>query len=105
MKINLKNLLKKKQHFRKGGFHTNPNVGWELILGLAFVIIIAFFVLGAFLFLKTSKEFNAPFLSPLESTTSVRQEKLQNILNIFSEREKESQEILFLPAAVVDPSL
>ncbi|KKU75705.1 MAG: hypothetical protein UY01_C0006G0034 [Candidatus Nomurabacteria bacterium GW2011_GWB1_47_6] len=105
MKIDIKNLFKKKRHFRKGGFHANPNIGWELTLALAFVVIAGFFVFGFSLFMATNREFNEPFSGGQSGTTSIREEKLRNALKIFSEREERSREILYSPAAVVDPSL
>jgi hypothetical protein len=104
-KIDIKNLLKKKTRFRKGGFHANPNIGWELILVLAFGIIAGLFVVSAYLFRQTNAEFNAPVSGLPQSTASIREERLQNTLQIFSGREQRSREILSSPAGVVDPSL
>ena len=104
-KIDIKNLFKKKTSFRKGGFHTNPNIGWELILVVAFGIIAGLFVFGFSLFRKTNEEFNAPISGLPLGTASIREKKLQDVLKIFSDREQRSREILGSPAGVVDPSL
>lgn len=104
-KINIKNLFKKKTHFRKGGFHANPNIGWELILVLALGIIAGLFVMSAYIFRQTNAEFNAPISGLPPSTASIREERLQNTLEIFSGREQRSREILSFPAGVSDPSL
>ncbi|MDP9249285.1 MAG: hypothetical protein M3M85_02115 [bacterium] len=104
-KIDIKNLFKKKTHFRKGGFHANPNMGWELILVLAFGIVATFFVFGFSLFRETSKEFNAVVSGVPLGTSSIREQKIQNTLKIFSDREQRSRGIMASPAGVVDPSL
>ena len=105
MKIDLKNLFKKKPHFQKGGFHANPNIGWELILGLASILILALFVLGFYIFIETNRGFNAPLADREASANNAQKERLENTLKIFSDRAQKSGEILANPAAVVDPSL
>ena len=105
MKIDLKNLFKKRVSFRKGGFHANPNMGWELILGLASVLILGFFALGFYIFIETNREFNAPFADRGTGTNNAQAVRLQSVLQIFTDRAQKSGEILGSPAAIVDPSL
>jgi len=99
-------ILKMKKSFKKGGFHTNPNIGWEFILCIAFVIILASFIFGFYLFKKTNEEFIIPITDTNGGQVEmVKKERIKNVLEYFSEREKKSIEILNSPSPIVDPSL
>lgn len=106
MKIDfdLKKIFKKKQKFRKGGFHTNPNIGWELIVGLAFIVAMGFLAHGSYLFIETNREFDAPSLSDAVGKTVLEKERMDTALEYFAERERKAAGIIAAPARVVDPS-
>ena len=104
MKIDLKNLFKKKQSFRKGGFHANPNIGWEIIVALAFVAVVASFTSGAYLFLETNAEFKVPSLGNDIRKEIVEEERIDKVLDYFTARAERSRKILSLPSRIVDPS-
>lgn len=97
--------LKREKKFRKGGFHTNPNIGWELVLFLALLIAGALFAWGTLMFLDMSKEIKAPSLGEDAGKTEVDKERIEKVLEYFRAREKKSREIISTPAAIVDPSL
>lgn len=96
--------FKKEKVFKKGGFHTNPDISWEVVLYLAFALILASFVFGSYLIRAVNKEFSIN-----ENTNPqvkiIEKEKISKALQYFTEREKKSSEIINSPAPFVDPSL
>lgn len=98
--------FKIKKSFKKGGFHTNPNISWGIVLCLALVLIGSFFIFGYYLFTLTDKEF-VVLDSDIENgqTRIVTKERIDKSLEYFSERVKKSIQILNSPAPIVDPSL
>lgn len=102
--MDIKKLFKIQKKFRKGGFHANPNVGWEVIALLALLLILGIFIFGFFLFRWVNLEFIAPSTSG-GRTPMVDEDRINRALDYFAEREKKSVEILSAPAPVVDPSL
>ncbi len=97
--------LKNKRNFRKKISQINPNIYWNFILYSIFILIALSFVFGFWLFAKTNNE---SFVSDKDSGGQlgiVKKERLDEVLEYFSEREKKSNEILTSPSPVVDPSL
>jgi hypothetical protein len=97
--------LKKKKNFRKGGFHTNPDVCWEIIIFMAFIIIVAALVFSFLLFKKINQGFTVPEGDIKVNTTSVSRDRVDKSLGYFSERAQKSIQILNSPSPIVDPSL
>lgn len=83
------------------------NLYWGLIVCvlLATAIIASFF--GYYLFQKLNKE--PALLAPAGGASSqietVKKERIDKVLEYFSERKNKSSQILNSPAPVVDPSL
>jgi len=98
-------IFKIKRKFRKGGLRVNPDTSWEIIVCVAFVIIIASFIFSFNLFGRVNKEFAAPTGDNSGQIDIVKKERIEKALEYFSEREKKSAEILNSPAPIVDPSL
>ncbi len=98
-------IFEKRKSFRKGGFHTNPNIGWQIILVLAFGVVVALFAFGFFLFRKANREFQAPSFSEEARGKLVDRARLDQALEYYAEKAADSAEILSLPAKVVDPSI
>lgn len=98
-------ILKREKKFRKGGFHTNPNIGWALVLFLGLLIASSLFAWGSLMFLKTSRELEAPSLGDQASQVAVDQKRIEKILEYFRAREQKSREIISAPPQVADPSL
>ncbi|KKT01101.1 MAG: hypothetical protein UV76_C0002G0014 [Candidatus Nomurabacteria bacterium GW2011_GWA2_43_15] len=94
-----------KKSFRKGGFHTNPNISWEIVLCLALALILASFVSGFYLFTQVSRESFLPIADSDKQVPMVDENRLEKVLDYFSERENKSAGILNSPIPVVDPSL
>ena len=96
---------KKKDFFKKDESQIKSEFFWKIILYLTFAIILVSFVFGFNLFSQINKE-------PVISSTGIslqlntaRKDRIEKVLNIFSEREKKSSAILSSPSAIVDPSL
>ena len=104
MQIDIKKLFKPRKKFRKGGFHTNPNISWEMIIALVFVVAVGFFAIGIRLFTESNKEFSASFTQEQSDKIQSEQAKIEKTLNYFNERREKSNTILSTPARVVDPS-
>ncbi len=98
-------IFKKKKSFRKGGFHTNPNLGWQIIVIMAFGIVAVFFSFGFYLFLQGGEEFEVPSPSNLAGEQIINRGRLGQALEYFAEKKAKSTAILDAPAKVVDPSL
>lgn len=102
MKINL---FKKENSFKRKNFQFNPNFYWKIVVGFALLMIIFSFFFGSNLFNQINQE---PILAATNNSGQVPmvdQNRIEKVLNYFSEREKKSTEILNSPAPVVDPSL
>lgn len=98
-------IFKKEKSFKKGGFHTNPDICWEVVLYVAFALVVGILVFSFFLFKKTNKEFVTPAESSLSQTKTIKKERIEKVLEYFSEREKKSTGILNSSPQLVDPSL
>jgi hypothetical protein len=98
-------LFKAKQKWRKGGFHTNPNVGWGLILVVSLLLILAALTFGGLLFLETRADYVPEESGNGGQIRIVKKARILQALEYFEEREERSREILIDGAPVVDPSL
>mgnify|MGYP001607318652 CR=1 FL=1 len=98
-------LFTNKKSFKKGGVNANPNLFWMLLLLLAFILIIISFIFSFVLFEKISEE--AFLENGIESKKidTIKQERLDNVLKYFSDRETKSLNILNFPSPIVDPSV
>lgn len=99
-----KNLKNKNKEFKKTGFGINPNLYWKFILMLSFLVIIMFFVLGLILFFDVSKETVNDGEVNVVRLKTINKEKLEEVIEYFAKREKDSANIITLPSPVVDPS-
>ena len=103
--MKLKIFKKTEKNFRKGGFHINPDICWEVIIYVAFAVVVLFFIFSFYIFGQVDIE-NTP-VSPAGNTQSqaIRKERIDKVLQYFSDREKNSTNILNSPTPLVDPSL
>jgi len=102
--MRLKFFKKRERIFKKGGFHTNPDISWEVVLFLAFALAALSFVFGFFLLQEVGKEPGASELSGRGQAKIIEKERIDKALDYFSEREKRSAEISNSPSPIVDPS-
>ena len=97
--------FKRKKSFKKGGLGTNPEFFWDILLFLALAIIILSFIFGFILFRKINRDAISAVDSISEKSQTINKERIDKVLQYFSDREKKSIEILNSSAPVVDPSL
>ena len=106
--INLKNLKlkfsKNQKIFKKDESNIDPNVYWKIIVFTFFILSGLAFAFGLYFLNKLEKEFsvNQNSSSALETDN---QERMQGVLEYFSERENKSKQIINSPSPVIDPSL
>jgi hypothetical protein len=102
MKINF---FKKENNLKKKNFQFNPNFYWQIILGSFFIIILFIFYFGYNLFKQANEE---PIVSTANGNAKngmIDENRISKILDLFSERDIKSNQIINSPAPVVDPSL
>ena len=102
--MELKNIFKLNKKFRKGGFHTDPNIGWGVVLAVGLLLILAGIVFGAYMLLKISKDTEIT-QSVNSGIKIVKKERIEKMVESFYKREIKSSDILREPAIIVDPSI
>ncbi|MFH1200948.1 MAG: hypothetical protein V1484_01300 [bacterium] len=102
MKINS---FKKENSFKKKDFTFHSNLYWRIILISTVIIILLSFLFGYRLFMKINQEPILPFTNEDGRLPIINKDRIEKVLNYFSEREKKSNQILNFPSPVVDPSL
>ena len=96
--------FKIKKSFKKHGLAFKPDFYWQLIVFAVFILILASFIFGYYLFMQINQESILSVGSGGRQET-VKKERLEKVLEYFSLREKKSIEILNSPAPVIDPSI
>ena len=96
--------FKREKKFKKGGFHTNPDISWEAVLYLAFALAALSFVFGFLLLKEVGKESGNGELNGRGQTKVIEKERIDKALDYFAEREKKSAEILNSPSPIIDPA-
>ena len=98
--------LKKEKSFKKTNLFFNTNLYWQLAVCGAFILSVASCFFGYYLFINTNNESISQ--SPIydyKRNEVVNKEKIDTILDYFSVRKQKSNQILYSPSPVVDPSL
>jgi hypothetical protein len=98
-------LFKKGNDFKKKDFAFNPNLYWKFVVGGVFVMILLSFFFGYRLFMQINQEFVLSVTNNGGQVPLINKDRIDKVLNYFSEREKRSALILNSPIPVVDPSL
>lgn len=98
-------LFKKENSFKKKDFTFNQIFYWKLAVTLIFFSIIFSFFFGYCFFRRINQETVLPLTNAGQQLPIVNKNRIEKVLNYFSEREKKSNEILNFPSPVVDPSL
>lgn len=98
-------LFQRKKEFKKGGFHINPDVCWEVVVVVAFTLTIASFVFGFYIFKQTNEDLVSSGDVVSGQTMITKKERIDKVLEYFSGRAEKSAETLKSPSSVVDPSL
>ncbi len=96
--------FKKEKKLKKDDLQINPDLYWNIILGLFFIAFIAISIFG-YLFFETV---NSPFVyenpNPIVQVETVKKGRLDKVLNYFTDREKKSADILNGVPPFIDPS-
>lgn len=99
-KINIK-----KNNIKKENFQPNPNLYWKIILYTIFLLILISFAFGFYFFTRTNKEMISLDENIKKQSEIVQKDRIEKVLEYFSERENKSAIILNSASPVVDPSL
>ncbi|HNW71436.1 MAG TPA: hypothetical protein PKZ36_00970 [Candidatus Paceibacterota bacterium] len=94
-----------KKNYENQNFKISPDIYWNILIVLFFIIIIAVFIFSFNLYKQTSVESEVTYQNISGKIEKEKKEKINRVLEYFSEREQKSNEILNSPAPVVDPSL
>jgi|SRR3990167_6140748 len=97
-------IFKRKRSFKKGGLHSDPNIFWEALLLLGFSVFVASCVFGFYLFRTISQKFTSLGDQVQSETRTVSKERINKILEYFSDKQQRSSEIINSPSPIVDPS-
>jgi len=97
--------FKKQNNFKKKDFALNPNLYWMSAVFGTFILILAAAFFGYYLFAQINQEFVLPATNDSGQVPTVDKNRVEKVLNYFSNREEKSKEIIANPAPVVDPSL
>lgn len=100
--MDLKNIFKIKQSFKKKRIEPKPDFYWRILVTVVFILIGLSFAFSFYLFLKVKAE---PIPQDINSKKSIEKERLEEALQIFSNREEKSKQIINSPAGVSDPSI
>jgi len=97
--------LKKKKIFTKHGTQPDPNIFWMFIFYAGFLLTILSFVFGFYVFLRINKTDVLPEVNPNEQLKKISKDRLNKVLDIFVNREKNVEQILDTSTIVSDPSI
>ncbi len=104
MKIKLFKKTNKFSHSSWTKLH--PGLHWRIALYGFFTLVVASFAFGFYLFIKEDKAINSlSFDDTKAAVDTVSRDRIQKVLNLFSEREKKSAEIISNPPTFSDPSI
>lgn len=98
-------IFKIKKNFRKGGLHTNPDVYWNILQGMALLVVVWSTFFGFSLFSKINKEFTLLRGDVGNQAGTTSKERIDKVLEYFSDRKNKSDGILNSPSPIIDPSL
>ncbi len=98
-------IFKKKKSFIKENYSTDPNIYWRFILCFIFICIFGVFFFGWYFFTKTNKEINVSIPNTNMPVEIISKDKIKEVLEYFSMKEKKSVEIINSFSSMIDPSL
>lgn len=100
-------LFKIKKNFakRRGGLWTNINFYWKLAVTFMFIVFAVSFFFGYRLFLIHSADADLSSEGGNGQIKTIKKERIDKVLQYFSDKEKKSNEILNSPSPLSDPSL
>ncbi len=101
------NFFKKGISFKKKRENSCVNIGffWKLSVIFMFIVFLSACFFGYYLFVKVNKEVVFETNEENSEFETIKQDKIEKILEYFSVRKQKSNGILNSSAPVVDPSL
>jgi len=96
--------FKKENKFKRDKQSLNTRKHWNIIIRVLAVLILGSFVFGYYIFTQEGQDFSVDTASVASTHHKINKDKLQKILDLFSEREKKSLDILNNTTVIVDPS-
>ena len=99
--------IKKKVKFSHSKWtKLRPGLHWRIALSFSFVLILAAFAFGLYLFIGEKKAIDSLSIDKnKELVESINRNRLQGVLDVFKEREEKSNTILNSPPGFSDPSI
>lgn len=97
-------LFKTKKNFKKKSTEPDPGFYWKLIISLVFVLIVASFVFGYYMFIQVKEDLSA-LPENFGKKQLIDKKRIDKVFEYFSLREKKSTEIINSFPPTVDPSI
>lgn len=98
--------MKKKPRFSNKEFIVNFRLYWNITLCATLVLILGALCFGLYLFMQENNALSAITYQSTESQVeTINKDRIQKILDIFSERQTKSNTLLTTPGTVTDPSI
>ena len=97
--------FKKEKNFKKKNSGLSPNFYWKLAVCIMFAMTLVSSFFGYYLFRQINEE---PILSVngiSGQVETVKKERIEKVLEYFSLRKQQSNQIINSPSPIVDPSL
>lgn len=101
------NLLKKKKNnnLKKINYLINPKFYWRFVLFLICSMLLFSTLFGIYIYGESIADFNLSPENFVGYTEKVKKDRVENVLNLYSEKEKRVNDILENKEFLVDPSL
>lgn len=97
--------FKKEKSFKKKNLQFNPNLYWIWLVCSFFLAAFLALVFGFYLFIQVNKENLAVSDGDTIVVEKIKKERIIQVLEYFSKREKKSNQIINSPSPIMDPSL
>jgi hypothetical protein len=97
--------FKKEKSFKKESSWFNLILYWKLAVCFVLLATVVSLVFGYYLFTQINQEIIIPIVAQSGQIETVKKERIDKVLQIFSAREVKSTGILNSPAPIADPSL
>jgi len=94
-----------KKSFVKKDYNYNIALYWRIIVFVFFVVIIISFIYGFLVFTEINKDSGSPEVNNVDKASQNRKDRIDEVLESFSQKEQKTNVIINSPSPVVDPSL
>ncbi len=98
-------ILKIKKSFKKKNYRPNPDAYWKFLFFLGFFLTLISLFYGIYFFIQINKESFGTEIPSTGQVELVKKERIDKVLNYFTERESKSTDIFNFPSPIIDPSL